>query len=98
MGIPSRAFVGKNMNGNLTTGWSKGCFIKIKHAMNYSVCTDLRIETGWTEEVEGNDGMREKEIPSVLWKILVSAIEDGNEMILESLDGLFSRIMTMIPG
>ena len=98
MGGPRRALVGTDMDDNLTPGRSKRRFTEIKNAVNHCVGTDPRIETGGTEEVEGDDGMGEEEIPSVLWKILVSAVEDGNKMIFESLDGAFSRITAMVPG
>ena len=53
------------------------------------------IEAGGTEKVEGQSGMMDEAVPEMQGEVGVSDTEDGYELILVGLDGVFGGVGAM---
>jgi hypothetical protein len=51
-----------------TTNWPWWRLVEVKWPLKKIPCSDLRVESGLLEEIEGKLGLREKEVPKVRWR------------------------------
>ena len=64
--------------------------------MDLGVCGDLGVNSGWTEKIEGQNGLVNEEVPTVLGKVGIGATADGNKVRLEGLDCAFGFVLTVV--
>lgn len=63
---------------------------------NLGVGGELGIDSGSSKKIEGDEGLTEKVVPQMKWKIRVgAAAESGDEMVFECSDGTFGGISAM---
>ena len=60
--------------------------VEVEHAMDLGVGGDLGVNSGWTEKIEGQNGLVNEEVPTVLGKARIGATADGNKVRLEGLN------------
>jgi hypothetical protein len=92
MGGPSGALGGLVVNEDTDAGRGNGGAVEVKMAKKLRPSRQLGIETGATEEIEGEKSLGEETIPEMEREVLVDAAKAGNEMIFERTDGAFGSI------
>ena len=60
----------------------KGGAIEAEHAVALGVGGQYRIQSGVSEEVEGDDSLWDELVPQVHRECRIGAVEDGNEVVL----------------
>ena len=48
------------------------------------------------EEVEGHNGLRDQEVPSVLWECWIRTTQDGDKVGFECFDSAFGWVVTVV--
>ena len=56
------------------------------------------VDVRGSEEIQGEEGLRQETVPEMEGKVGVCTAESGNEMILEGADGAFGRVASMDMG
>jgi hypothetical protein len=83
------------MYEDVTTNWPKWHLVEVKGTLKQLPSTDLRVEHGLPEAIEGKFSLREKEVPRVNWKGCIDAGQDCQEVVLECANGMLHLIAAM---
>ena len=59
------------------------------------VCRELWGDMGWSDEIEGDNGLWDELVPKVEWKFRVAGAKPCNDVIFEGLNGSFRHISTV---
>ena len=51
--------------------------------MNLRVCGELQVDSGCTEEIQGDEAMREDLVPEVQWEFRVCGAQTRDEVVFE---------------
>jgi hypothetical protein len=79
----------------LDAGRSEGSPIKVECAMELGMSGEARVDTGAAEKIEGEQGLREEQVPEFQRENRVGAAKAGDKMILEGPNGPFGRVAAM---
>jgi hypothetical protein len=90
---PARCWLG--IDEGTTTNWPKWHLVEAEEPLKKFPRTDLRVESGLSEEIEGKFSLREKEVPKVRWKGCINAGQDCQEVVLECVNGVLHPIAVM---
>jgi hypothetical protein len=69
--------------------------VLLKGPLKELPCTDLRVECGLPEEIEGEFSLWEQEVPKVRWNGRINASQDCQEVVLECGNGVLHSIAAM---
>ncbi len=83
------------MDENPTTNWTQWCLVEIKGPLKELPCTDPRVDRGLMQQIEGEFGLWEKEVPKVGWKYSIDAGQDCQEVVLEGANSALCLIAAM---
>ena len=86
-----RTFVDKDFHAR----GSNGCASIVEWTVDMCIGRELRIESRLAKEIQSDRALGKEFVPEVKREIGVSRGETGNEVILKSLDGSFSKVATM---
>ncbi len=80
----------------LGTKWCQGVSIPVVWSFEYFICQFGWVDSGASEEVGGVLHLGGKLVPKLDGKVHIGGAEGTDELILESLDGLFGSLDTVI--
>jgi hypothetical protein len=83
------------MDEDMTTNWIKWLLVQVKEPLEKIPRTNLWIESGLTEKIEGEFSLWQKKVPKVWWKGRVNAGKNCKEVVLEHANSTFSLVLAM---
>ena len=97
-GRPGAALVGLLVNDNVGARGGNGMGVVVIVAVELGPGRKLGVEAGSAKEIEGELSLGQQETPIVKGEVRVTAAKDGNEVVLEGLDGTFSGVAAVDVG
>ena len=78
------------------SAWCEWSCIEVEVSENLIVGGEFWIDTGSSQHVESNDGLVDETAPQVWWEVGVTAVHDGDEVVLECLDCTLRVVVSVI--
>jgi hypothetical protein len=75
--------------------WSGRGTVEIVGAMHVCPCGEFGVEAGATHQVQSEESLWRQAIPKVQREVVVCAAQNRDEVILKSMDGMFSGIASI---
>ena len=84
------------VDDNSCPWWYKWCSVEVELTFEKTVPGEFRIDTGWSNKIQGDSGLLQENIPLISGEIRVCATDTRNKIIFKGADTSFYNVLSVI--